>query len=103
MQKKLIALAEENKTQKAIIERIKSDYDLLEARFDDLNNRLEESLKESLKLCFRQIVLKLGKMNILIVFGIPIVEKGRNRSVKILIYFTGGLVIIPGKWLHITP
>ena len=46
VQKKLIALAEENKTQKAIIERIKNDYDVLEARFDDLNSRLEESLKE---------------------------------------------------------
>ena len=46
VQKKLIALAEENKTQKAIIERIKNDYDVLEARFDDLNSRLEESLKD---------------------------------------------------------
>ena len=78
MQKKLIALAEENKTQKAIIERIKNDYDLLEARFDDLNNRLEESLKESLKLCFTQIVLKLGKMNILIVFGIRYSDCGKS-------------------------
>ena len=52
VQKKLIALAEENKTQKAIIERIKNDYDVLEARFDDLNSRLEESLKERFNFYF---------------------------------------------------
>lgn len=45
VQSKLVALADENKAQKQMIEKIKGDYDTIEQRFEELNKRLEETLK----------------------------------------------------------
>lgn len=57
VQKKLIALADENKGQKTMIEKIKCDYDTMEGRFEELNKRLEETLKMNVRM--RQFISTL--------------------------------------------
>jgi len=50
-------LADENKAQKTMIEKIKADYDILEGRSEDLNKRLEDTLKMNVRM--RQFIRTL--------------------------------------------
>ena len=50
-------MADENKAQKTMIEKIKADYDILEGRSEDLNKRLEDTLKMNVRM--RQFIRTL--------------------------------------------
>ena len=50
IQHKLMELAEENKSQKQVIAKLKEDFDKLESCFKDRNSRLEESIKLNVRM-----------------------------------------------------
>ncbi|CAG5079491.1 Oidioi.mRNA.OKI2018_I69.PAR.g9265.t1.cds [Oikopleura dioica] len=60
IQHKLMELAEENKSQKQVIAKLKEDFDKLESCFKDRNSRLEESIKLNVRM--RQFINDLPRV-----------------------------------------